>query len=724
MIRFDNSLAGATIVLNTPALFIDKGLTIDGEDLGISLNDISTTNSTVIVDTSGNATTTIRGLSFTNNQNEATFPNGGTITAFSPLVIEDCLFEGNETSNIGGAIYMADVVDLTVRRTIFRNNRAGLGGGAIGYFSYNFSAECDVVIHDSHFEGNEVLSTGGDGYGGAIFDDIYGTKNFEIDRCSFINNRSIGGTANSGGAIFNIRGSVSNSYFSGSAIPPNITNGRGAAISTNRPIEIIHSTFVDHHVDGQYVITANFGTLTGNAFVGNSSPFYQHTGSVDQLSGGYNFYDDGAVDSHFTPVPTDIGGTTADADLEPESTTSNNVVYRLPGLNSVLVGAGDSADNTITTDIRNMARNANGPRTIGAVEITASSIIVQPTGQNSPADTNTEYTNNTTVDLNWHGEAGDSGTTLTVSNDSGFSSPSIYTVPPAPGATFELTPGDGEKVVYYQVLSPYPGLDSAITSTTIVLDTVDPIAAAEVDEDVYFAASVPISLAAGADGTGSPLYAIELYVTDDPESPTSFTLLGDLLTSPTIEYTPSEPGLHYVLTRAIDSAGNESAMDVDDEFVYSPSPLGPLTLPVEGGTIREFSLAPGIGVTLDFTSAPALAACEVTVERTTGNNAPIGYDADFLVNEFFSITPGGCDLNGASFDVILTFDPASATSVSGPINVVLRDDSGTVTAYPDSTVGLVEESANSFRITGVSGFSDWYIGNSSTPVTDWMELAD
>ena len=124
----------------------------------------------------------------------------GLFLAGNDAILENCLFEGNEAMNGGGALTVAGY-RATIRDCVFRANKVtripSNGVGAIGVY------RTDVVIEGCLFDSN--VSTG---IAGAVFVESGSTS---IRDCVFLNNLSL----SDGGAIFvdGDRLSITNSEF-------------------------------------------------------------------------------------------------------------------------------------------------------------------------------------------------------------------------------------------------------------------------------------------------------------------------------------------------------------------------------------------------------------------------------------------------------------------------------------------------------------------------------
>ena len=118
------------------------------------------------------------------------------------LFIENCSFLSNSAGAGGGALYIQNAYGgVTVLGTSFKNNRASHNGGAA-----RFTTSTNVLIEECLFEGNETVIEGG-----AIYNSEVGTggRGMEIRSCTFSGNRTYDDrhitdvNKGSGGAVYN-----------------------------------------------------------------------------------------------------------------------------------------------------------------------------------------------------------------------------------------------------------------------------------------------------------------------------------------------------------------------------------------------------------------------------------------------------------------------------------------------------------------------------------------
>jgi len=169
--------------------------------------------------------------------NTASGQFGGAIKNTGTLRLTGSQLTGNSApSGYGGAIDSAETTSLVVvERTIFTNNTAGLGGGAI-------ANNGTLQISDSTFSGNSA----GSGYGGGA---VENTGPLTISASTFNGN-----SAGKGGAVYNEGGSTT------------ITNSTFSANTANK------SPFTGGGLHNQSGTTAGTLRLSASTLHNNSAP--------------------------------------------------------------------------------------------------------------------------------------------------------------------------------------------------------------------------------------------------------------------------------------------------------------------------------------------------------------------------------------------------------------------------------------------------------------------
>ncbi len=203
--------------------------------------------------------------------------NGGGIVANivgTDITLNNVVFDNNDASFDGGAIYLSDGT-LTVINATFTSNGAGRDGGAI-------AGGADVSITASLFEGNTATVRGGSvfndgnlslrdttidssdaGIGGGIFTNDIGDR-LDVSSSTFSNNTANAPAGTAGGAIGGAGSmEILNSTFSGNSA----TDGNGGGI-------------------GLTAGNANLNNVTlafNAAPTGFGGPFYAETGALISL---------------------------------------------------------------------------------------------------------------------------------------------------------------------------------------------------------------------------------------------------------------------------------------------------------------------------------------------------------------------------------------------------------------------------------------------------------
>jgi predicted outer membrane repeat protein len=181
---------------------------------------------------------------------------GCIFNTYGKIDFENCKFYNNDFFSAVGAILSYSTYPITVRNTIFENNRSIYSSFGIGIYNGN---SADIEISDCSFKNNSCSS------GGCIFNP--GGK-LIVKRTKFINNSSEydGGAIHSTGEL-----TVSNCLFADNFI----NNGYGGAIYTIGNSNIYNSTFINNH--SEYSGAISFG---GIASIYNSI-FWDNTATIN-----------------------------------------------------------------------------------------------------------------------------------------------------------------------------------------------------------------------------------------------------------------------------------------------------------------------------------------------------------------------------------------------------------------------------------------------------------
>jgi hypothetical protein len=173
---------------------------------------------------SGPLTVRIEGLTLRGNQNPGIHVEHATLE-----VIESTL-ESFATGTRGGAIRAQPAATVLVTRSIFRNNRAGVGGAISGFPANSYEGTV-IQIDESTFEGNRGT------FGGAL---AVMSSSVTITRSTFAGN-----TASQRGAAINAHTEsevvVLNSTFSGNAAP----SGSVLSVANRTAAAVVFTTLAD-----------------------------------------------------------------------------------------------------------------------------------------------------------------------------------------------------------------------------------------------------------------------------------------------------------------------------------------------------------------------------------------------------------------------------------------------------------------------------------------------
>jgi len=152
------------------------------------------------------------------------------IDSLSLTRIENCRFEGNTSVNRGSAIYCNANPDILIRRCVFIDNAADIGGAVtIQQPELNATDTTRVRIDSCRFRNNST--TNQDFGGGALF--LFQTA-AKIENCNFESNFSNGLTFSAGGHIL-AYGPQRHFIFRADTLSNGISHGYGGAVTTLGP---------------------------------------------------------------------------------------------------------------------------------------------------------------------------------------------------------------------------------------------------------------------------------------------------------------------------------------------------------------------------------------------------------------------------------------------------------------------------------------------------------
>jgi len=190
-------------------------------------------------------------------------------------------------------------------------------------------------------------------------------------------------------------------------------------------------------------------------------------------------------------------------------------------------------------------------------------------------------------------------------------------------------------------------------------------------------------------------------------------------------FSPSHgAGLYLLDVVARDFAGNTSpppsTTNLKRMIAYNPVENGPFPMhfptPLAGAV--SFPMEPSNQVYITFAEAPSTGV--VTVQRFETNSNAAGLDTNSLIGQSWSITGSG-GFTFTSAEIEFGFDAALLNGLdeSTDLTRAYRVDGSTFTTYS----GTVNTFLHRFTVSGVTGFSDWFVGEPmpSTGVgEDWM----
>ncbi|MBI1293303.1 hypothetical protein GC173_19025 [bacterium] len=197
---------------------------------------------------------------------------------------------------------------------------------------------------------------------------------------------------------------------------------------------------------------------------------------------------------------------------------------------------------------------------------------------------------------------------------------------------------------------------------------------------------------------------------------TSYGPSGAVASGSTFPVTFATGGRYTYRVAVSDTAGNvgySSPVTIE----VNPTVNGALTQTVTAATeTLVFPMTNGLNVTIALTGATP--GGTLTVQRLVGPisspGAGIG-DPSKLISEYLDITSSGL----GSFTATLTWDYDAANVGSITVNRAFRVSGGSVAGSY-----TVTPSGNTVTINGITGFSEWYLGDASANVSDWTTLAD
>jgi predicted outer membrane repeat protein len=397
---------------------------------------------------------------FLNNAASNAGSSGGAVYTTGALTVAGSTFNNNTAASNGGAIYASAL--LTVSGSSFSMNQAGSTATSNGGAIYVPSTTANS-ISNTNFLANRVVTTGTNGFGGALYANVANLTNvlFSGNSTSAVTNNSLGGAA--------YYSSVANSQltgvtFTGNSTTGGATNQDGGAvyIASAGTLHIYNST-----------VSGNSAKLGGGLYNGGNGviTLYNSVASGNSASNGYPDLDNGSTgsfsttsndytntgmtcSSSCTPMLSALGNYGGGTVGAPGYTTPVQVMLPLPG--SPLLAAGTTtllyAPTGLTSQVGTVicngvatepdARGCSYPRAlteggstqvdIGAAEANYSLSFVQQPTTTQPGSTVTPAP---TVQLLESGVAGGDG----VGNDQGSYAGGTLAITATPDAASTTT---------------------------------------------------------------------------------------------------------------------------------------------------------------------------------------------------------------------------------------------------------------------------------------------
>lgn len=176
--------------------------------------------------------------------------------------------------------------------------------------------------------------------------------------------------------------------------------------------------------------------------------------------------------------------------------------------------------------------------------------------------------------------------------------------------------------------------------------------------------------------------------------------------------TPGRYRFRYFMT---DTAGNRGEATYT-YHVNTATNAAMTVTQVAGSQTHIFPMTDSLNISLEVVGTPGgtitlrRVAGPIVTSPGTGINHP-----DKLIAEYLEISESG--LGSFVAELVWNYDPASVGSVT--INRLFRVNGGAVTGS-----FAVSPSGDSVTYSGITGFSDWYLGDSTASVADWTIISE
>ncbi|MGD0735016.1 MAG: Ig-like domain repeat protein [Terracidiphilus sp.] len=198
---------------------------------------------------------------------------GGALTNIGSVIVSGSTFTGNQAVGSGGAIYNAFGGSLSVVNSTFSSNNALMGnGGAIDNANYDGCGA--TTVNNSTFYQNFAVN-GGNGYGGAIYNDYNGPCTLTVDSSTIVQNFTDNSNP-SGAGIY--------SYYS-LYLANNVITGNMDSSSSEDDLD--DNFWNSNYTSGNNIINGNLiGTWNGeteNGMIVNLAPLGNYGGPTQTM---------------------------------------------------------------------------------------------------------------------------------------------------------------------------------------------------------------------------------------------------------------------------------------------------------------------------------------------------------------------------------------------------------------------------------------------------------